>query len=131
MKDHGRRVGCIDRGHETKRATFRRFIPRSANEIESRFDIGRSDGMAIVELNVFAQVKDPGQRIGRFPRFGEVAVEIHLGVAYDKAGEQQAVDALREGVGRKTGIEVGGIGFEEKRQRVGIGAGIGRAARKE
>ena len=94
MKDHGRRVGCIDRGHETKRATFRRFIPRSANEIESRFDIGRSDGMAIVELNVFAQVKDPGQRIGRFPRFGEVAVEIHFGVAFEEAGEEKAVDAL-------------------------------------
>jgi hypothetical protein len=37
-----------------------------------------------------------------------------LGVAFEEAGEEQAVDVLGGGVGGVAGVEVGGVGFEEE-----------------
>ena len=111
-----------------KRAAFCRLVSRGADEIEGRFDIGRCHWAPVVEVNVFAQMKNPRQRIGRFPGFGEIAVKSHLGVALEEAGEEQSVDVLRCGVGREAGVEIGGVGLQEKRERVGSGAGARRAA---
>jgi hypothetical protein len=67
-------------------------------------------------------MEDVGQGIGKFPGFGEVAVQVHLLVAFEEGGEGEAVEMLGLRVGGVTGVEVGGVGFDEE----GEGGGIGR-----
>jgi hypothetical protein len=43
-----------------------------------------------------------------------VAVEIHLGVAFNDTVEEEAVDTLGLGVGGVTRVEVGGVGFDDE-----------------
>jgi hypothetical protein len=57
-------------------------------------------------------MEDVGEWVGNFPAVGEIAVEVHLGIALQQAAEEEGVDALRVGVGGETGVEVGGIGFD-------------------
>jgi len=76
-------------------------------------------------------VEDVGQGIGKFPGFGEVAVQVHLFVAFEEGGEEQAVEVLGLRVGGEAGVEVGGVGFDEEGERVGIGmVGMGAAWEK-
>ena len=74
-----------------------------------------------MEANAAAEMEDVSERVGRLPGFGEVAVEIHLIVALEEAAEEQAVNALRLGVGGEAGVEVGGAGFDEEGEGGGIG----------
>jgi hypothetical protein len=62
-------------------------------------------------MNACAKMESVGERIGRAPGVGEVAVEIHLVVAFEKAAEEEAVDFLGLRVGGEARIEVGGVGF--------------------
>jgi predicted dehydrogenase len=59
-------------------------------------------------------------------------VEIHFGVAFDEAVEEESGEALGLGVGAEAGIEVGGIGFNDEDERGGIrgGAGAGGEEKK-
>ena len=67
-----------------------------------------------MKFDVWLGMKDVGDRIGILPRFGQVTVEIHLGVARQQAGKDECVEALGLAVGGETGGEVGGVGFDEE-----------------
>ena len=114
MEDDGGGVGSVDGSDEAEGAAFGRVVGRVADEVESGFNVGRSDGAAIGETDGLAKMEDVGERVGNFPGFGEVAVEIHLGVAFEERGEEKAVNVGGVGVGSKAGIEIGGIGFDEE-----------------
>jgi hypothetical protein len=58
------------------------------------------------------QMKNVGERIGRLPGFGEVAMQIHLRVAGEESAEDEAVEALGLAVGGEARIEIDGVGFE-------------------
>ncbi len=82
-----------------------------------------------MEADAAAKVEDIGERVGRVPGFGEIAVKIHLVVALEEAAEEQAVDVRGLRVGGEAGIETGGIGFDEEGKRGGIRNGAMRTAR--
>jgi hypothetical protein len=65
-----------------------------------------------VKAHAGTQVEDLGHGIGKLPGFSEVAVEVHLFVAFEGGGKEQAVNALGLAVGGIAGVEVGGIGFD-------------------
>ena len=65
--------------------------------------------MAVVESNVFAEMEDVRERVGRVPGFGEIAVESHLRVAFQQTVEEQRVDALGVRVCGVSRVEVGWI----------------------
>jgi len=69
-------------------------------------------------------VKYVGERIRHFPGRCEVAVEIHLAVARQEAGEDQAVEELRLPVGGEARVKIDGVGFDEKGE-VAAGEGNG------
>jgi hypothetical protein len=52
-------------------------------------------------------------------------VEIHFVVALDQAVEDQRGKTLGLGVGAETGIEIGGIGFDDEDYRGGVVGGVG------
>jgi hypothetical protein len=82
-----------------------------------------------VEADAGAKVEDVGEGVRDRPGFGEVAVKVHLVVAANEAAEEEAIDALRIGVGGEAGIEVGGVGFEEEGE--GVSAAWGGAAEEK
>jgi hypothetical protein len=47
-----------------------------------------------MEMGAWAKMESVGEGVGRGPRVGKVAVEIHLIVAFQKAAEKQAIDFL-------------------------------------
>ena len=66
-----------------------------------------------MEGDAVSEVKNVSQRVGRLPRFGEVAVQRHFVVALDEAVEKQTIEVLRLRIGRKTRIEVRRIRFDQ------------------
>jgi hypothetical protein len=54
-------------------------------------------------------------------------VEVHLGVALEKAREEEAVEVGGLAVGGVARVEVGGVGFEEEGEGVGTGRRVVRA----
>jgi hypothetical protein len=58
-------------------------------------------------------------------------VEIHFGVTFDEAIEEEGGEALGLRIGAKTGIEVGGIGFDDKDDGGGVGWGVGAGGEEE
>jgi len=95
-------------------AGFGGFIGGIHHEGEGGLDIGGGDGAVVVEVGVFAEVEDVGEGIGGVPGFGQAGVKNHLGVTFDQAVEEEAVDALGLGVGSIAGIEIGGVGFDDE-----------------
>jgi len=73
-----------------------------------------------VEEDAFAEMEDVGEGSGGVPGLGEVGMEIHFGVAFDEAVEEESGEALGLRVGAEAGIEVGGIGFNDESQGGGI-----------
>jgi hypothetical protein len=69
-----------------------------------------------MEVGTWAKMESVREGVGRGPRVGKVAVEIHLIIAFQKAAEEQAVDFLGLRVCGETRVEIGGIGFDEKGQ---------------
>ncbi len=106
------------------------MICRIEDEIESGFDVGGRERAAIVEVDAAAKVEDVGERVRSIPSFGEIAVEIHLVVAFEEAAEEQAVDVLGLRVGGEAGIEIRGIGFDEEGKGSRIRGGARRTAHK-
>ena len=98
------------------------------NRIESKFHIGRRERAAIVKVDTAAQVKNVGERVGCFPGFSEVAANIHLGIAFDQAAEEQAMQALGLDVGADAGIETGRHGFDKKCNGAGRRGELTRAS---
>jgi len=84
-----------------------------------------------VEEDAFAEMEDVGEGSGRVPGFGEIRVEIHLGVALDQAVEKESGEALGLCVRAEAGVEVGGIGFDDEGQGGGIGWGVGARGEEE
>jgi len=84
-----------------------------------------------VEGDAFAEMEDVGEGSGRVPGCGQVGVEIHFGVAFDEAVEEQSGEALGLGVGAEAGIEVGGIGFDDEDDGGGVGWGAGAGGEEE
>jgi hypothetical protein len=91
-----------------------RAVGGIADEIVGGFDIGGGDGAAVVEVNALAEMEDVGERVGNGPGFGEIAVEVHLGVALEEAGEEEAVKMSGLAVGGVARVEIGGVRFQEK-----------------
>ena len=114
MKNDCRGVRGFDGSHHAKGAELGRFVSGVSDEFESGFYVGRGKRSAIVEANAAAEMEDVGERVGRVPGFGEVAVEIHLIVALEEAAEEQAVDALGLRIRGEARVEVGGTGFDEE-----------------
>ena len=86
-----------------------------------------------MEADAAAKVEDVGERVRSIPGFGEVAVEIHLVVAFEEAAEEQAVNVLGLSVGSEAGVEIGGVGFNnecEGRRIGGRGAGAGNERKR-
>src|SRR6202023_138746 len=87
------------------------------------FHIGGCERASVVEVNAGPEMEDVGHRVGNIPGLGKVAVEVHLGVAFKQAAEEQSVDVLRLRVGGVARIEIGGIGLEEEGEVRRIGGG--------
>ena len=60
--------------------------------------------MLVVKMDVGLEMEDISDRIGSLPGFGEIAVEMHLGVAGEESAEDEAVEALGLAVGSKAGV---------------------------
>ena len=60
------------------------------------------------------EMEDVGERLGRGPGLAQVALKLHIGVAWEKGGEEEGVNVERGGVGSIARVEVGGVGFEEE-----------------
>ncbi|HKM82426.1 MAG TPA: hypothetical protein VJY15_15875 [Candidatus Acidoferrum sp.] len=59
-------------------------------------------------------------------------MEIHFGVAFDKAVEEKSGKALGLGVGAEARIEVGRIGFDDEDDGGGVGGcGVGAGGEEE
>ena len=112
MEDHGRRVGSVDLFDHAVGGAFGRGDGVRENRIEGELHVGGGERAAVVELHSGAEMKDVGERVGRFPALGEIATDVHLVVAFDQAAEKQAVDAFGEGVGADARVEIGGHGFD-------------------
>jgi hypothetical protein len=67
-----------------------------------------------MKMHARAEMERVGERVGRAPGIGEVAAQIHLVVAFEKATEEEAVDSLGLRIGGKARIEIGGIGFDQE-----------------
>ena len=125
------RIGSLDGGDHAEGAAFGRVIGGIENVVEGRFYICGGERAAVMKANSGAQMEDVGQRIGKVPGFGEVAVQVHLFIALEEGGEEQAVDVLGLRVGGVAGVEVGGVGFDEEGEGVWIGmVGMGTAREK-
>ena len=114
MEDDGPRIGRGDGINESVGAAFRCFDRAGADGVEGEFHVSGSERLAVGEMNVMAEMKDVGLRVGHFPFFGEVGSEIELVVALKEAVEEEEVDVGGEGVGADARVEVGGHGFEEE-----------------
>src|ERR1041384_1936090 len=131
MKDNGECVGCLDLVDHAEAAALRGFVGGIENEVESGFHVSGGERPAIVEFYVGLEVENVSERVGSLPGFGEVAVEIHLRVAGQKAGEDEAVEALRLAIGGKARFKVDVIGFDEEGERGGVEFCGARARREE
>jgi len=114
MKNNGLRIGSFNVVDHAEGAALGRFVGGVEDEIESGFYVSRGERATVVEFDVGFEMKNVRERTGHFPRRREVAVEIHLGVAREQAGEDEAVEALRLAVGGEARVEVYGIGFDEE-----------------
>ena len=95
VEDDGGGIGRFDGGDQAEGAALGGFVGGIHHEFEGGFHVGGGERAAVVEVDVVAEMEDVGERIGSVPGFGEIAVEFHLGVAFEEAGEEQAVDVLR------------------------------------
>ena len=127
MNDDGGVIGNVDGGNHAVAATLRGTIGGIQDKVECSLDVGGRNDAAVMKADAAAEVEDVGERVGRVPGFGEIAVEIHLIVALEEAAEEQAIDFLRLRVGGKAGIEISGIGFDEECDRRGKGIQAARA----
>src|ERR1700722_17319985 len=127
MKDDGCGVRSFDGSDHAERAALGRVGGGVENGIERRFDVCGGEWTAIVEMDTCAKMESIGESIGRAPGIGEVAVEIHLIIAFEKAAEEQAVDLLGLRVGGEAGVEICRVGFDQESQRGRI-AGVPAAA---
>lgn len=114
MKNDGEVVGSFDVHDQAESTTFCRFVVGVSDEVDRVFDVGGGERTAVVETDTLAKVEDVGEWIGSVPGFGEVAVEVHLIVAFEQAAEEKAIDALRLRVGGEAGVQVGRAGFDEE-----------------
>ena len=132
VEDYGLWIGGFDGGDHAEGAALGGTVGGVAHEVDGGFDVGGGDGAAIVEEDAFAEMEDVGEGSGRVPGFGEVGVEIHFGVAFDEAVEEESGEALGLRVGPEAGVEVGGIGFDDESQGGGIGgSGVGAGGEEE
>jgi len=119
--------GDYDGGDHAEGAALGRVIGGIEDVVEGGFYVLRGEGATIVEFDVAAEMENVGERIGKFPGFGEVAVKVHLLIALEEGGEEKAVEVLGLRVGGVARVEVGGIGFDEEGEGRRIGMGV-RAA---
>ena len=74
-----------------------------------------------MELYAVVQMKNVGEGIGDLPTLGEAGGDIEIVTAGEEVVENEIVDALGLRVDSDAGIEIGGTGFDQHNQRVGIG----------
>ena len=96
-----------------KEPAFTRDDGAVEDGVDGEFDVAGGEGAAVVKAGVGAEVKDPGERVGGFPRSGEEGLEAEVLVAADEGVEEEGVDVLGLGVDADAGIEVGGAGLDE------------------
>src|ERR1700730_13681476 len=113
-------IGRLDRSDQPKGPALGRLVGWIQDEVEGGFHVRGSERAAIVEAHSAPKVENVGKRIADVPGFGEVAVEVHPIIALQEAAEQESVDALGLRIGGETRVEIGGAGFDEKRQGRGI-----------
>src|SRR6267378_892672 len=121
MKDDRGIVGRFDGGDHAKSSAFRGFVGGLHDEFERRLHVGGGDRAAIVEANAAAEMEDISEQVGSRPRFGKIAVEVHLIVALQQAAEEEPIDALGLRIGGEARVEIGRAGFDEKGKRRTIG----------
>jgi hypothetical protein len=112
VEDDREGIRSVDGSDQTEGAALGRVVRGIEDVIEGEFDVGGGERAGVVKMDAGMEVKDVGARVGSVPRVGEVAVEVHLGVALKQAAEEEAVDPLGVGVGGVTRIEVRRIGFD-------------------
>ena len=82
--------------------------------------------LAVVELDAFAQVEAPMQRIERLPARREARLDLHVLAAADQALIDRAVDAEAEALVDRIGID--GLQFALEGETQGLRARLGREA---
>lgn len=87
---------------------------------ERVFNVGGSERATDVEMDAGTQMENVGEWLGWGPGFGEIAAKIHLLIALDQAAEEPGIDFLRLRIGGATGMEIGGMGFDEEDLRGGM-----------
>jgi hypothetical protein len=114
MKDDRGGFRSLDGGDHAESAALGRMSGGVEDGVESGFDVGGPKGAAVMEMGAWAKMESVRERVGRGPRVGNVAVEIHLIIAFQKTAEEQTIDFLGLRVGGETRVEIGGVGFDEK-----------------
>src|SRR5260370_36443760 len=94
MEDDCEWIRRFDFFDHSEAAAFWGFVGGIEDEVESGFDIRGGERVAVVEVDIWFEVEDVAEWIGRLPGFGEGAVEIHLGVAGEEGGGDEAVAAV-------------------------------------
>src|ERR1700722_2190594 len=114
MKDDRGGVGSLDGCDHSKGPALGRMSGGFEDGVKGGFDVSGDKRAAIMEMDAWAQMENVGERVGRAPGFSQIAMEIHLIVALEKAAEQEPVQFLGLRVGGEARIEIGGAGFDQK-----------------
>src|SRR5580704_774204 len=94
MKDDRGGVRSLDGGDHAESPALGRMRGGVEHGVESGFDVSGGKRAAVMKMGARAKMERVGEGIGRGPRVSQVAVEIHLIIAFQKAAEEQAVDLL-------------------------------------
>src|SRR5215468_12234463 len=131
MKNYAECIGSFYLFDHAEGAALGRFVRRVEDEVERGFDVGGGEWPAVVKFDVGLEMEGVSERVGGLPGLGKVAVEIHLGVAPEKAGKDECVEALGLAVAGEAGVQVGGVGFDEEGERGGVKRSGAVARRRE
>jgi hypothetical protein len=98
---------------------------RAAHPIQRKHDVVGRESLAIVELDAFAQIKAPLERIDDFPSFRQPRNDLEILVALSQPFHDIAHGAERERLVQRVGVERVEIALERIAKGVG---GEGRGA---
>ncbi len=116
----GERALSFDGRDLGERAAFRGDEGAVGHAADGPGDVVGGEGLAVVEVDAGAEVKDPGERVGAVPGGGEPGLEVEVLVLVDESVVDERADALGLGVGALAQVEVVGRAFDEEADGVGV-----------
>src|SRR5277367_5725530 len=114
MENYGSVIRGFDGTNHFEGATFGGAVGGIDHVVEGGFDVAGGKGPAIMKADTAAQMENVGEGVGGIPGFSEVAVEIHLGIAFYETVEDQPIDTLGFGIGGVARVEIRRIGFDDE-----------------